>query len=645
MEDKKSQSIKSRMLGLMDRMEMFGKKYPKADLPVPSDEFVGAKTLLEKAECVLGVVGKVKAGKTSLINALIGYDLLPVATDVATAKAFLIKNAPQPSFYVVYANSNRKEISQTELAAYGSQEKIDEEGSQDLDQVVAYIEVNVPMPFLQEGTALLDLPGIGSMYPHHTEVTKSFMNKCDAVMFVTNPTPLEDVETDFMKEIAELNPNLLFVATKADNYSEDVVADNIANNKALIEKTVGNKLYRPVEIWPMSSVALKEASEEQDRDMAEFSLRMSGFDTISEAIDRTLSLTRDYFQAGMAYDAAMDYYKEVSAALANRLSMCKKSIMDYEKLKTEYEEKLKFFNETFTTQRRQQLREEVDNILNVMQYQFNLLFAAEGTTVKKYEAEIDDLTEEDIKVYGSNLGHNIIKDVQDEWNKLTVEISGKIQELTQAFYKECMMNLPNGVTFYDPHNPQDPKLQDVTVSERCSEVITKFSRGGILGSIIAAAGAGAFMMLPSTVAVAAIPIVGQVFVLYGLGSVLWAAISGNASAKKKKLAQNKAELKKYLYNIINHCKRQLVEISLQDGKHKSLYQAFVESLRTNAMNTVDETNEKFKKELKASLEVLNANKQDPGIKKGLEFLSGEWNKMLKDLEEMQEAIMATVEKV
>jgi predicted GTPase len=75
MENKDNQfsaQLKSEILKLMDSMIAFQKSYPKFNFPKTSENFSLSRELLEKGEFNLAVCGKVKNGKSSLINALIG---------------------------------------------------------------------------------------------------------------------------------------------------------------------------------------------------------------------------------------------------------------------------------------------------------------------------------------------------------------------------------------------------------------------------------------------------------------------------------------------------------------------------------------------------------------------------------------------
>ena len=91
------------MSGVMQKMQSYVAVNEKLSLPKPHTEFVAAKHTLEEGKLRVAVCGKVKNGKSSFINAIIGRELLPVCSDVATSQVFVINHAekdrePSPVF-------------------------------------------------------------------------------------------------------------------------------------------------------------------------------------------------------------------------------------------------------------------------------------------------------------------------------------------------------------------------------------------------------------------------------------------------------------------------------------------------------------------------------------------------------------------
>lgn len=248
--------LKEMLLKIMAQMSRFSEKYTKLNLPEVTPEFKLSEEFIKNGEFNVAVCGKVKNGKSSLINALIGRDLLPTCNDVATSRVFRISNADHDSFFIVFSNGDKKEISAEELKSYGSQAVIDTEGEISASQSIAYIQVYTKIDFLPEGVSLLDTPGIGSTYPQHTAITRENIKRADAAVFVLTPTPMETLELDFLREVAASTPGIIFVTTKTDLHNQETVEEAIARNKSLIEKTVGNDLLFGLEMESMSSEIL-----------------------------------------------------------------------------------------------------------------------------------------------------------------------------------------------------------------------------------------------------------------------------------------------------------------------------------------------------------------------------------------------------
>ena len=57
------------------------------------------------------VCGEMKKGKSSMLNAIIGHDILPVANQVATSQVFRISNSRTESFELVFSDGSRIAIS------------------------------------------------------------------------------------------------------------------------------------------------------------------------------------------------------------------------------------------------------------------------------------------------------------------------------------------------------------------------------------------------------------------------------------------------------------------------------------------------------------------------------------------------------
>lgn len=632
-----AERIKSVLCELMAEMTAFQSKYKKAELPAPNSSFALSKELLERGEFNLAVCGKVKNGKSSLINALIGRELLPVCTDVATSRVFKISNAESDKFYLVYANGNRKEITEAELALYGSQAEIDKRGEQEIEQTIAYIQIYTKLDFLPDNVSIIDTPGIGSTYPQHTAITKRFIKMADAALFVINPTPLEKIEIDFLKEVVDVTPGVVFVTTKIDQNSTEVVNASIKRNADLIDKNVGDKLLFGVNIQKMSSTLLLNAATDKDEQTAQFNYDISGYGDVKEAIQNIVFLTLGYYRSGFAYNESVDYYSTILDTLQLRKEKIIEAKTQYETLLSSYDEAYRDFSLKMGDAKKNEIRSQVEVILRTMESDFNQIFSQKGKIAQKYFDEINLLSSESIKTYGEDLGNRIISDIQDCWDALTKLVQNKIAAILLQYSEECRMAVPDGLITFPGNNVDNPDIQDVQLRDRIGKMRNEMFLGTALTGAATTVIGAAYYFMPALVT-PALPVVAPALVILGLGAVLWGAISGNSKAKLERLQKNQAQLKNFVQETIASCRKQLVETSLADNKYQSLYQGFVLALREQVTTSINATYDKIKTELSAMKKTVIESKQDPSLVTGIEYLIKTWEGLKSKLQNVEQLL-------
>ena len=75
----------------------------------------------------------------------------------------------------------------------------------------------LPSPLLSKGVVLIDTPGIGSTFRHNTQATLNFLQQCDAAFFlISADPPISEVELDFLEQVRQKVPRLIFVLNKID---------------------------------------------------------------------------------------------------------------------------------------------------------------------------------------------------------------------------------------------------------------------------------------------------------------------------------------------------------------------------------------------------------------------------------------------
>jgi GTPase Era involved in 16S rRNA processing len=164
----------------------------------------------------LVVIGQFKRGKSTLINALIGCDLLPTALLPLTSIITMLKFGVKQEIKIIFENDIVKYIPQHELFNY-----ITESGNPKNEKKVKLVEILFPSEFLKDGIVLIDTPGIGSLFLHNTKSTESFIPKIDAAIFVLSvDPPITQTEFQFLEEVKSGTDKFYFVLNKIDMADE-----------------------------------------------------------------------------------------------------------------------------------------------------------------------------------------------------------------------------------------------------------------------------------------------------------------------------------------------------------------------------------------------------------------------------------------
>ena len=168
----------------------------------------------------LAVVGQMKRGKSSFINALMGAEILPTGVLPVTAVITEIKYGVAPEAVILYSTGAREQVDPGTLADY-----ITESGNPGNKRQVASVELAYPSPFLESGIILIDTPGIGSTHAHNTRTTEGYLEQVDAgIVVLSVDPPITEVESHFIRNVKEEIPKLFFVLNKVDAASADEVS-------------------------------------------------------------------------------------------------------------------------------------------------------------------------------------------------------------------------------------------------------------------------------------------------------------------------------------------------------------------------------------------------------------------------------------
>jgi len=283
----------------------------------------------------IGITGVMNAGKSTMLNALMGQEILGSAVVPETANLTIVKYDKNPSANVFYWNKREwNRISQSANEIESIKEFIDEtkkyfgeeldsyiqensrfeevdinnlaaftsaEASGKKCNLVKYVELKSDLNFLQDGIEIVDTPGLDDPVIQREEITKEYVGQCDLMihlMNVSQSATLKDVEFIIDALLYQNITKLLVVITRADTVSKEQLEEVINYTKTSIKKQLKsiNKdsqldyILDTIKFVPISGImALKHRTgKSQEALDAGFTLEKTGILEIEDYLNETL---------------------------------------------------------------------------------------------------------------------------------------------------------------------------------------------------------------------------------------------------------------------------------------------------------------------------------------------------------------------
>lgn len=134
------------------------------------------------------VLGDMKRGKSTFLNALIGDNLLPSDVNPCTAVLTVLRYGPQRKVTVHFTDKRSPE--QLDFKEFKQKYTIDPAEAKQLEQEkkqafpgVDYAIVEYPLPLLEKGVEIVDSPGLNDTEARN-ELSLGYINNCHAILFV-----------------------------------------------------------------------------------------------------------------------------------------------------------------------------------------------------------------------------------------------------------------------------------------------------------------------------------------------------------------------------------------------------------------------------------------------------------------------------
>ena len=211
------------------------------------------------------VVGEFSAGKSTMLNALMGKKILTSKSSEATATINFLRYkdvAKNGEEGMVFYLDGREEVLETldsdTIAKYVSTEGKDVAGS------IKSVDFYLDSDFLKDGVSIIDSPGLNGLSEGHRKITEDQILKSHACIFLFTAEKAggSKSEFEFLSNVQKKLNTVFFVLNKIDliKPSEGDTVDSVVNTLENNYKKVFPDKEVP-EIWPLSAGMALEARD------------------------------------------------------------------------------------------------------------------------------------------------------------------------------------------------------------------------------------------------------------------------------------------------------------------------------------------------------------------------------------------------
>lgn len=498
----------------------------------------------------ISVIGEFNTGKSSFINALVGYELLAVNVLQGTTVAITIVEYDE-AFSITttdFSGHQKKELFDnieqlrhklhiyTTDPTYGKQ--------------INSVLVTLPSNILKTGFRIIDTPGTNSMELWHEEVTRRAIKEMsDLSIILTDATrPMPATLINFVDStLSDAIKDCAFVANKIDRINERERTGIIRFVRSKIEQSF--EIDEPV-VFPFSSVALTNFFTKEQVGVDQESLLLT-----TTSLEKLLSHTatqRIKAQARKLLQLTDDMYTNLENMIQEK---AKRYQEELELLERSKQTDLKPFIANQVLIRQKAFISEAKN------YRYKVESAGDSGITKAIEhinRKISTCSNGTLDELSNYIKGTLTTDIQKEGTKISESLDAKFSELLIFFNREI-------ANFQDNFESEFKKLKILTIkldiktknvsvrhnahsaniASVTSFVLEELSKENWAMGGGAAAGAA--------IGTAILPIVGTVFGFFG-GLIAGSFVAPGASKVKEDVKRKLATpLTSYYRTIVNDC--------------------------------------------------------------------------------------------
>lgn len=284
------------------------------------------------------VVGEVKRGKSSLVNAIVGKrNASPVGVNVTTATPIALTaetDGLREGQACLFYPDGERIIAHSELSAW-----INAENMQSADQQTESLPTRAAIPIRSMplgDVTVIDTPGVGGLDPKLSALAKvSIDQACVVIVVCDASTTITKPEMDFIKDTGSNVEAIIVAVTKTDKHLirwEEIVAEN----KRLLRTHIG----RDIPVVGVSSLLAVVAAEMTPGPHRQQVLELSGMNELYSLIQSKFQIA-EFLPLANGLRIAVKGLRELSEDLRQRIEI----LRDGENAVPELSERLEELNQ------------------------------------------------------------------------------------------------------------------------------------------------------------------------------------------------------------------------------------------------------------------------------------------------------------
>jgi GTPase SAR1 family protein len=242
---------------------------------------------LAATEFTVGIFGLIKRGKSTLLNALIGREVSSMHVTPETAVPVYVSYGDAPEATVHFADGSQKHVAVEDVSEFTSQK-----ANPNNQLGVTFVEQQVPVGFLRNGTRLIDTPGLDDAEADevYTERTLQELDVVDAgvVLFLSPPT-VGATELQFLEQVVARDLKKTFLVCNMfpqhfhDRETREAVLEYVGQR--IVEASRKARRGGEVRVYPVCALEAWQARQSDDIDL----WKRSGADRLLRDLENELS--------------------------------------------------------------------------------------------------------------------------------------------------------------------------------------------------------------------------------------------------------------------------------------------------------------------------------------------------------------------